>query len=470
MQGNRAKDGPLRRQMLRLTLNRSHLAMFVVAVGLLLVGPTGASASTPRPFPYCSWWAKTTPETLNVAFPDSAATYWTTPFYAAKGLEVEIEGQYPNARYMSFNVYDESGGSFEANGVSSGIADYQIDPNAGSVNPFQSNAEPGGSFTVTLTEDAKVGETNTLPLAPEGAIGKHGAPLGFLVYRVYLPTGGSAAVELPKLSLVKSGKRVTLSRCPAPTGKFSALARSKETASKAARKLGAKLRVRPTKRMAYALLKLGKALRGGSQGTRPCRGSKCPPPLRFFRASAAATNSFFPNVNNAYVSALFRPVPGTVVVVRGKAPRTPAGTSPVPWPQEELQLRYFSLCNNVYRSPWPVVANPAPGGTTEYGCAADFETKVNAAGEYVYVVAPPGQRKAVEAAGGTFLPLSTTQPRTRQILIFRNMLPNESFAHAVQNAPQNGKPVGAARAMGDYYPRAYRCTLAQFQVGARACG
>ena len=50
------------------------------------------------------------------------------------------------------------------------------------------------------------------------------------------------------------------------------------------------------------------------------------------------------------------------------------------------------------------------------------------------------------------------------------MLPNESFTHAVQNAPQNASPEGAAKAMGAYYPRAYRCTLAQFEAGVRACG
>ncbi|HEY5332789.1 MAG TPA: hypothetical protein VIJ21_04520 [Solirubrobacterales bacterium] len=444
---------------------------FAVAIGLLLVAPLGGSAASPgSAFPYCSWWVKTTPETTNVAFPDSAATYWTTPFRAEQGLEIKIEGQYPDARYMSFNAYDESGGSFEANGVSSGIADYQIAPSPGSVNPFQVEGEPGGSFTVSLSGSAKPGDVNTLPLAPEGEAGMSRAPIGFLLYRVYLPTGGNGAVQLPKLTVVKEGKQVALPRCPAGSGELTASVRSNGSAADAARALGPKLRVRP-KQVFRALLKLGKAVRKGeSGGTKPCRGAECPPPLQFFRASAASTNSFFPNVNNAYVSALFRPVAGKVVVVRGKAPTTPPGTSPVPWPQQDLQLRYFSLCNNVYLSPWPVVANPTAGGGTEYGCAADFETKLNVAGEYAYVVAKPGQRKAVEAAGGTFIPLSTTQPHARQILILRNMLPDESFTYAVQDAPQDAEPASTAAAMGAYYPRAYRCTPAQFRAGSSACG
>ncbi len=435
--------------------NRSIVAALALVVALLLSAPAVASAaSASASFPYCSWWAKTTPETLNVAFPDAAATYWTTPFYAEEGLEIKLEGQYPDARYMSFNVYDEAGGSFETNGVSSGIADFEIAPSAGSANPFQTGGGAGGSFAVTLSGAAKPGDVNTLPLAPEGeAGGEKGAPLGFILYRVYLPTGGNATVPLPKITVVKDGKPTALPRCPTPKGKSIATLQGKRTG-----------------KAIKALLRLGKALDRGSEGTSPCRATECPPALKFFRASAAATNSFFPNVDNAYVSALFRPLPGKVIVVRGKAPTSPSGTSPVPWPEQSLQLRYWSLCNNVYRSPWPVVANAEAGGGTEYGCVPNYETKLNAAGEYAYVVARPAQREAVERAGGTFIPLSTSEPSARQILIFRNMLPNESFTHAVQDAPQNASPAGAAKAMGAYYPRAYRCTLAQFEAGSRACG
>ena len=192
--------------------------------------------------------------------------------------------------------------------------------------------------------------------------------------------------------------------------------------------------------------------------------------MQFFRATASTTNAFFPNVDNAYVSALFRPQPGKVVVVRGKGATVPAGTSPVPWPQASLQLRYWSLCNNIYRKPWPVVANPEPGGGVDYGCAYDGETTLDSEGNYAYVVAPEGKQAAVESAGGTFVPLSATQPKARQLLILRNMLPNDDFLYAVQDAPQNGDPASAAAAMGDYYPQAYRCTLAQFKAGAPQCG
>ncbi len=447
--------------------------LLILAIGLLAALPPLATAAPPADrFPYCSWWLKTTPSTANVAFPDAAATYWTTPFLASDGLSIEVDGTYPDARYMSFNVYDDAFGSFTTNGVSSGLADYLISPSGGSINPFQVSGAPGGAFSLTLSPDPQAGQSNTLPLAPSGeASGKLGAPIGYLVYRTYLPTGGNGAVELPTLTLVDGASQVTLPRCPPATGRLVAgVTSAKKSARKAARALAKRLDVTPAAAARVALKRIGRKLQGGSGSTSPCRGSACPPPLRFFRATASTTNAFFPNVDNAYVSALFRPRAGTVIVVRGKAATVPAGTSPVPWPQPSLQLRYWSLCNNIYRQPWPVVANPLPGGGVDYGCAADDVTTLDADGNYAFVVAPERQQAAVEAAGGTFVPLSATQPRARQLLILRNMLPNESFGYAVQDAPQDGNPAAAAEAMGDYYPRAYRCTLAQFKAGSSQCG
>jgi hypothetical protein len=446
--------------------------LLTVALGLLASLPAAATAApAASQFPYCSWWLTTTPDTANVAFPDAAATYWTTPFQASDGLSIQIDGTFPDTRYMSFNVYDDAFGTFTTNGVSSGMADYLIAPSAGSVNPFQAGGAAGGAFSMTLSGDVQPGDPNTLPLAPSGeAAGKLGAPVGYLVYRVYLPTGGDGAVALPKLTLVDGASRVTLPRCPSATGDLAAAATSSHAVRKAARALAKRLDVPPAKVARTALKGLGQAMSGGSSGTAPCRGSACPPALQFFRAKASTTNAFFPNVDNAYVSALFRPQAGTVIVVRGKAATAPSGSSPVPWPQSSLQLRYWSLCNNVYRKPWPVVANPQPGGGVDYGCAADDATTLDGDGNYAFVVAPERQRAAIEAAGGTFVPLSATQPRARQLLILRNMLPNAGFGNAVQDAAQDGDPASAAQAMGAFYPRAYRCTLAQFAAHSPRCG
>jgi hypothetical protein len=117
----------------------------------------------------------------------------------------------------------------------------------------------GGSFTVRLSGAAKPGDANALPLAPEGEAGGTTAPLGFLLYRVYVPTGGNGTVRLPKLTFVRNGQPVTLPRCPSPTGKLAAAAKSKPAATKVAQWLAAKVGTKPTRRLLKGVLKVGKA-------------------------------------------------------------------------------------------------------------------------------------------------------------------------------------------------------------------
>src|SRR5919206_157507 len=46
------------------------------------------------------------PATVNVAYPDQAAVYYSGAYAAVPGTRLRITGRYPHARYMSFNVYD----------------------------------------------------------------------------------------------------------------------------------------------------------------------------------------------------------------------------------------------------------------------------------------------------------------------------------------------------------------------------
>ena len=79
----------------------------------------------------------TTTASANVAFPDTSSVYYTTPWTNwTAGLEIIINGVYPSSRYFSLQMYDSAGspytyyppGSNASQGVSSGLADFQIDP------------------------------------------------------------------------------------------------------------------------------------------------------------------------------------------------------------------------------------------------------------------------------------------------------------------------------------------------------
>jgi hypothetical protein len=53
----------------------------------------------------CSWAAKTEPDAVNAAFPDTDASYWSHDYQAVPGTELDITGTYAKARYFSFNIY-----------------------------------------------------------------------------------------------------------------------------------------------------------------------------------------------------------------------------------------------------------------------------------------------------------------------------------------------------------------------------
>lgn len=104
---------------------------------------------------------------LNVAYPDTGATYWVAPFTIDPAMSIQVSGEFPDARYMSFNTYDGTGASFEVHGRKSALADYLIQPDPGSANPWKTSASAGGTFTLTVTTEAKPGVANVLPMPPE---------------------------------------------------------------------------------------------------------------------------------------------------------------------------------------------------------------------------------------------------------------------------------------------------------------
>ncbi|MFG1708615.1 hypothetical protein ACFLIM_35985 [Nonomuraea sp. M3C6] len=153
----------------------------------------------------------------------------------------------------------------------------------------------------------------------------------------------------------------------------------------------------------------------------------------------------FPNADTAYLYAdVTPPSDRQVVVIHGKAPRTARGSHPAPWPATGKDARYWSMCTNLTVPPYQVVANPLPGGTSDYGCRTDDQTEHDADARYSYVVGRESQRRAIEKAPGvTFLPFSRAQPTAVHRIILRNMVADGGFAEAVQNVtPYEPTPRG----------------------------
>jgi hypothetical protein len=69
-----------------------------------------------------------------------------------------------------------------------------------------------------------------------------------------------------------------------------------------------------------------------------------------------------------------------------------------------------------------------------YGCAANFQTGLDANGYYTYIVAAPQDTpsNALNDKTVTILPWGNT--RIQKALILRNMLPDQTFVQTAQTA------------------------------------
>lgn len=409
----------------------------VVGLATALLGvATLAACSSAAPKPagappsnMCAWPWTVGVRTYNVSMPDSNAADWFQPIVASQATSITISGTYPDARYFSLSVYTPYGTPVSVDGVSSSLSDFRIVPDHGSVNPWQRRATPGGRYRVTVRPGVAPGETNALPF-PEGTTSLHP---GYLHYRVYLPAGGDfAGIKLPTITVTKGSTSHTLPAC-----------------------------------RTHGEVRAAEKATGGTPRSSP---AKVPPPDVFFKSQLS---SGFDNVDAAYVGAyVIRPAPTEVLVVTAKAPTFPAGSHPVPWPAPGVDMRYWSMCIGVGTSKLPTVVNKLPDAQVDHGCRADEQTKVNATGDYTYVVGSEAQRAVISrVAGATFLPFSDSQTTPLYLLWLRNVLVNPGFAQSAQAVTQADDAVAAAAAMGPYYPRVFTCALARLTAkGITACG
>jgi hypothetical protein len=85
-------------------------------------------------------------------------------------------------RQMMVSI-DSAGGTFTANGAKTRITDGQLTPDADSESPLAPDAEPGGSYALTVRSDVGPRDSNVLPTAAEGET-------RYLFHCGYKPAGG----------------------------------------------------------------------------------------------------------------------------------------------------------------------------------------------------------------------------------------------------------------------------------------
>lgn len=381
-----------------------------VCIAVLFTGFAPAVSLAAAPIlPVCSWPFEVTGQGItNVATPDTNATYWVMPLDLSRWRAMVIHGRYPDARFFNLSTYAANGSFIDT------IYDQRIVPDVGSVNPFAPpGSEAGGNYTVAIS-GASQGSGNVL--------GAGGSGFAFIVYRIYLPDKGldrTGGVGVPTVTLTDfSGNSRTLRPCPFADAETS---------------LGNLVLLLEAAGMSDAARFLGSILALANQapfGT--CSPNQTGPAVVPFSTAVPGVN-FFPNPQTTYfqtANLCFQP--NQILVIRGKAPVFPNTYPPPPLGGSvfdpafdgQIQLRYWSMCNNVGVPPNPVVA-----------CAADAmtEPELDETQFYTYVVCNDPAPPSWLPSGVTWLPWGPTSfPIT---LIFRTILPENGFMPAGDCVP-----------------------------------
>lgn len=381
--------------------------------------------------------------TTNVLAVETKAVYWIAPYVAVPGARLRIEGEFPWARFIGFNLYDPAARPLEA------LADNQIRPDPGSANPFRPRANRFArerSYTVFV-------EFGPEPANPApNTLYTGDSPAGTFWYRVYLPDRGRDAkggMPIP---------RVTLEPAEAD-GSGPALG-----SLDLCRELQA-----PYLHGVNKMIREAPPLPILTGNPYPGRD---PPNWRLFvnfgrgaadimldnetgedfHEPALETQSdsagFF---SSSSISYIFNPGSrgfGELLVLRGRAPTfadTRDGARRMP---RRTETRYFSFCQY------------EPATQRVIACRPDDRIWLDRRGRYTIVVSTADQRpdNVGPRCGVTWIPWG---PFTQGLLIYRQLLARPDFRQAIARIEEPGQE---RETMRGYYPRGrYLADAAAFE-------
>jgi hypothetical protein len=461
-------------------------AAFVSLFGCALASAGPAAAAPVSP---CDrfWLGPTTATNNNFNYPDKFAAYWGTSWgdgALPSGAKIVLRGQFPHARYMSFNTYNFGRAS---PGPNDSLYDAQIDPDPGSTNGFRPGDRRDSanrSYTMTI-----VNGTPPAPGTPRPAntlyTGSDGLGTTF-VYRVYLPDTGedlSGGVGLPSVELDLPGE--------APVTDPAAICSTLGLQS-----LGGPQGLMPIS--TYSALRTTTSIPGD---TPPVTHPAVDPPRweKWFNYRYTVVGYFYqpypgfddPLVDRSTLSSAATGGPlsnkdastmitfadrgfGDVLVIHGRAPTVPktlAGETTF----GNGQVRYWSFCQNELFS------------SRVEDCIADEQIPVDRHGNYTVVTSLAADRPAnaktacgfgwmewspngdgapdFDPTTGAAIP-GTTLPRAKGgrpeagLIAYRQILPASGFAGSIANVTGPGQE---ASTLGSYLPTSRYMSRAEFQ-------
>jgi hypothetical protein len=395
----------------------------------------------------------------NFNYPEESATYWLARLRLPEGSRLFLRGSYARARYQSLN-------SYSAGEPTDALADVEMVPLPGSVNPFVTGHRRDldrRAYRVEVRDaeppaEGLPREQNTLYARPSGD-----APIE-LVYRVYEPNHGlrlAGGGGLPKPRLRLSDGTVLRDRavCAAvndPNREITVLTTPESQWAIATHAPGCDPETAPAvdpprwKRffnLDYA--RAGFALGCSEQAEQAHR-----------QIPHEDRGGFYSNGDIRYLYAPLNRRYGPLLVVRAKMPtfpRTYRGARRM----GGGQVRFWSLCST-----------EGPVTTRSEDCLADRQVPLHDGRAFTIVVSRPEDRpsNAVRRCGVGWLRWALRGDAAENpdfgFLIIRNMLAAPRFAEAIQRIDRSG---AESEVMGAYFPRSSYSTKAAFeQLGCPA--
>lgn len=368
--------------------------------------------------------------------PDANAVYWRYGWKRKPGDTggLRITGEFPEARYFSYNVYDDdtkmSLGSF---------SDAELKGDSGAVNPFQGGGgeKISGSYTISILPEGVAGEDENVLRFPDSV--NHVS----ILLRFYLPEGDlKGRRPLPVISLYAPGTG-ELSAAP-PSKKIPKV--SKEEVKKyllpMAKKMVAEIEHNPADVLRGLEHRTGDSLKVNElickqvvaeAFTRNVPGE----PLLSFNFQTEGT---YPNKDNYYLTMpVVRTNESDVLLLKFKAPRFPASRQEYP----ESEVRYFSL---------------SQGDEITYNHATIIDRDFTVHGDgFIRVLIGADALEIRETAAESGFDFMPWKVHDKMLLVYRHMMPRKDFGGGIDKVPvfEKGEPArgqSGTVAIGDYAP------------------
>ena len=410
----------------------------------------------PIPGPRNCFWSRgpaSADPYLNLAYPDANVFYWAAVFTIPNDAKLNIEGNFPYSRYMSFISYDEKGRPIES------LADYLI--NSESVNPFipgNKRYESERGYKVTVLNEVpkvkrKVGEMILIDSENKLHAPSYGNGQQAIVYRIYLPDSekepdGGVQLPTPVLTLSNGDQyrgeaacdflnssqplTVSLGALGIPPGQYRKLITQTD-----------KPETWPAQNPPKWFIQLDRqSLIGMYTG-------------EIDPNAPRSEGGFYPNLDNHYIRTIINRKHGKVLIIRGKAPAVPQTVE-----GNELmtsgELRYWSVCSN-----------QSFVNTRVNDCLYDEEIPLASDGTYIIAVSREEDRprNAIKECGFAWLPMAIDGDgmfdEDVSIVQFRHMLADKSFKNSIQSVFLQKE---LESTMGDYMPKSRYLMTNQVEI------